>query len=73
MQGWNFNRRKVVGYHTYNDNGPIGDDIIQNSYGHGTKVAGALAGQLKDGPDNYAGVAKDAKLLIWDIQEGNSM
>jgi hypothetical protein len=38
--------------------------------GHGSRVCGVLAGSTEDGIDNEAdGIARDAKIHLWDIQK----
>ena len=60
-----------MGYSWYDSFGSVGDDNVGTSYGHGTKVAGVVAGQLENDKDGRCtGVAKDAKLHIWDIMFG---
>ena len=59
--------RKVVRY-KYGASG----DKVDNYQGHGTRVAGIVAGKLANGKEDAAdGVAPDAKVHIWDIQKGN--
>ena len=64
-QTWDHTQRKVVRYdHSIADK-------IEPKGGHGTKVAGAAVGKAKGHEDDEAnGIAEDAKLHIFDIQEG---
>jgi hypothetical protein len=58
------NQRKVVRYDSTN-----GD--TKEVSGHGTRVAGVVAGRGNTfGEDEADGIACDAKLHIWDMQEG---
>jgi Subtilase family. len=59
--------RKVVRYR----NSATGDKV-DGYQGHGTRVAGIIAGKLASNVEDKAdGVAPDAKLHMWDIQKGN--
>ena len=45
-------------------------DRAEPYQGHGTRVAGVVAGSLVHGSQNAAdGVAKDAKIHMWDLQK----
>ena len=58
------NQRKVVRYDSTNG------DTIEVS-GHGTRVAGVIAGRANNFVEDEAdGVACEAKLHIWDMQRG---
>jgi subtilisin family serine protease len=58
--------RKVVRY----KNSASGDKV-DTYQGHGTRVAGIIAGKLASNVEDKAdGVAPDAKLHMWDIQKG---
>lgn len=57
--------RKIVRY----EHNRMGDKT-EPYQGHGTRVAGVIAGSLVNGSQNVAdGVAKDAKIHMWDIQK----
>jgi len=56
--------RKVVKYD------PIKGDKTDYFQGHGTRVAGVIAGNAGDEGD---GIAKDAKIHIWDLQKEAGM
>jgi subtilisin family serine protease len=44
---------------------------VDTYQGHGTRVAGIIAGKLASNVEDKAdGVAPDAKLHMWDIQKG---
>lgn len=72
----NMDHRKIIGYYILeaNNEGEIvrGDDKDEIN-GHGTHVAGSIAGNMFTGAENYqdisrfAGVAKDAKLFFQDM------
>ena len=46
-------------------------DIMEPKGGHGTKVAGAAAGALRNADNEANGIAEGAKLHIYDIQQGS--
>lgn len=49
-------------------------DNYEPSGGHGTRVAGVIAGKIAGVSDSEAdGVAKDAKLHVWDMQKLNGV
>lgn len=58
-------QRKIVSYDTRRG------DQHDTTGGHGTSVAGVVAGYTQSGDNEAVGVAKDAKLHIFDIQRGN--
>ena len=59
-------RRKVIQYVSYAD----GTDVVG---GHGTHVAGTIVGSsIFDGYSGGNGVAPDAKIAFYDVQNGNS-
>ena len=61
-------QRKVVRY----DNDLEGDRLeLPGSDGHGTEVAGVMLGQLSSEEESEAdGVAKGAKIHVYDIKKG---
>jgi len=66
-QNWVMSERKVVRY-KYSASG----DNVDTFQGHGTRVAGIVAGKLASNVEDKAdGVAPDAKIHMWDIQKGN--
>jgi len=66
-KNWDFSRRKVVSY----DN-TFKDDIDQFG-GHGSHVAGTMAGDRLDGKvDIGQGIAPDAKIHVFDMKVGDS-
>eukprot|EP01083_Nonionella_stella_P007317 21158_1 len=60
---WVMTERKVVRY----EHDSVGD-TIEAYQGHGTRVAGVIAGSLSSRQEHEAdGIAKDAKIHMWDI------
>ena len=67
-QNWNWSERKVLKYDYSDNNG----DNYEPSGGHGTRVAGIIAGQKSGGTESDAdGIARDAKLHVWDLMRGD--
>lgn len=65
----NFNHRKVIRYEALGDSSDV-------TAGHGTHVAGTLAGKancLNCSAAMYNGQAPEAKLLFYDLAKGNSV
>jgi len=61
IDNWDMNQAKIVKYDTTN-----GDDK-DVSRGHGTSVAGVVAGKASSGDNEANGIAEDAKLHIFDM------
>lgn len=65
---WDHSQRKVVRY-----DHSVGDKT-ESTGGHGTKVAGAAAGRaINNYNDKANGIARDAKLHVFDIMQGSGM
>lgn len=60
-----FSRRKVIHYK--------GVDNMDSIGGHGTHAAGTIAGALSSGYGMSEGIARDAKLSVFDISDDSNM